>query len=281
MASLTRIMAPETPAVFGGDRKLFGVVTRPAGSDGQARPPAVILLNSGRIHRVGPNRLHVRLSRRLATRGFTSLRFDFSGVGDSLPAGDARPTQERWVSEIRSSMDFLEREFGETRFVLAGNCSGAIGAFLTAQVDPRVAAAALVNPPPPRVPGRYWLRLATSQPNAWRRLLTGSWKGETGRAGAASSSTVDAASSASTNDVSESLLRLARKGIELLVIHSEWDPGFDYFHRSIQSRVDSDEAGSRVEFQVVRGANHDFSLLSGQEALLGALEGWLRLRGTA
>ena len=76
----------ERPLYFGERSNLLGVLTAPAAP--HPGSPAVILLNAGLLHRVGPNRLHVDVARRLAEAGFTSLRFDMSGVGDSELPGD-------------------------------------------------------------------------------------------------------------------------------------------------------------------------------------------------
>ena len=56
----------------GNDRELVSILTRPDGGAGDR--PAVIFLNAGVLHRVGPHRLHVTLARRLAARGLPALR---------------------------------------------------------------------------------------------------------------------------------------------------------------------------------------------------------------
>ena len=54
----------ETAVLFGPRQTLVGVLTDP-GAPAPPDRPAIILLNAGRIHHVGPNRLHVKLARRL------------------------------------------------------------------------------------------------------------------------------------------------------------------------------------------------------------------------
>ncbi len=71
----------EKIALFGESRNLVGVITQPG--DGPAPDFAFVLLNAGVIHHVGPNRINVKLARRLADSGFTVMRFDLSGIGDS------------------------------------------------------------------------------------------------------------------------------------------------------------------------------------------------------
>src|SRR5688572_9512999 len=80
---------------LGPDGQLVGILSHPAG--GRARTPhapAVIVLNAGVLHRVGPHRLHVSLTRRLAVQGFASVRLDLGGIGDSVATSDAATFRE-------------------------------------------------------------------------------------------------------------------------------------------------------------------------------------------
>jgi len=131
---------------LGPDDHLVGVLAAPAGAPRGVRP-AVLFLNAGVIHRVGPHRLHVILARQLAARGIASLRLDLSGIGDSRPVPGALSFRESAVVDTRSAMDCLATQTGAHRFVLFGLCSGADNALATAAVDTRVVALVLLDPP--------------------------------------------------------------------------------------------------------------------------------------
>ena len=74
-------------AVWLGPAGLFGIETeRDSGGPG----PACIFVSVANDHRIGPGRLWVQLSRRLAADGFRCVRIDVSGFGDS-PARDGAP----------------------------------------------------------------------------------------------------------------------------------------------------------------------------------------------
>ncbi|HHH28085.1 MAG TPA: hypothetical protein ENK57_07040 [Polyangiaceae bacterium] len=105
---------------------------------------AVICLNAGVLHRVGPHRLHVDLGRRLARRGIPALRIDLSGIGDSRNLG-AMSFRRSAVADTQAAMDRLTERLGVSRFVLFGLCSGADNALATASVDPRVGAIAVID----------------------------------------------------------------------------------------------------------------------------------------
>ena len=114
----------ERAITFGRSHTLVGIVNEPGENKGAETLPAVILVNAGLLNRSGPHRLYVTLARTLAERGFLSLRFDHSGLGDS----DTRPDHLTYaagvVSDTRLAMDYLEETYGVESFVLGGLCSG-------------------------------------------------------------------------------------------------------------------------------------------------------------
>jgi hypothetical protein len=113
---------------FGADSHLFGILARPAGETSR---PAVIMLNAGSIHHVGPHRLYVRLARELAAIGYPSLRLDHEGLGDSVlraPGVENEPYAASAMDDLQSALDVL-RAHGHQRFIVLGLCSGAHTAF--------------------------------------------------------------------------------------------------------------------------------------------------------
>ena len=79
----------EEAVVFGKVENLVGIVSEPTDGEANGNEPAFVLLNAGLVHRVGPNRFYVTLARELAKAGHVTLRFDYSGVGDSDPLGNS------------------------------------------------------------------------------------------------------------------------------------------------------------------------------------------------
>ena len=135
----------EQAVLFGKDRSLVGVVTDPPEKKRGMDLPAVIFLNSGIVHRVGPNRIYVKMARHLSTMGFVVMRFDFSGIGDSQPRRDTLPFVKSAISEVQEAMGCLKEVRGVGHFVLIGGCSGARISFQAACQDARVVAAFLIN----------------------------------------------------------------------------------------------------------------------------------------
>jgi len=134
--------------------------------------------------RGGPHGLVSFLARRLAQRGFPSLRFDLRGRGESEGNGLALDLITM-AEDVEAAAEFARRETGAKRVILAGLCSGgnvAIG------VLPRIRDAAgllLLSVYPfsdadafSRDVHRTWHYLRVywhkaGQPETWRRLLRG------------------------------------------------------------------------------------------------------------
>lgn len=159
----------ERALTFGPDGILVGILTEPDPGVAIPEAPGHVILNSGILHRVGASRMYVQIARALAERGFTTLRFDFSGVGDSGTRKDTLPIEKRFVRETQEAMDYLAGVKGLDRFVLGGLCSGADGAFWTALEDERVAGLWQIDPFTYPTSGYYLRRYGPKviDPRAW------------------------------------------------------------------------------------------------------------------
>ncbi|MCE2660483.1 MAG: alpha/beta fold hydrolase [Rubrivivax sp.] len=103
------------------------------------------MLNAGVIHRVGAHRLHVKLARSLAAMGYGSVRFDFSGLGDSTLPPDAQDFRSQAQRDVHTVLEALVQQTQVERFALLGICSGAAYAQAAALADPRVKGVFLVD----------------------------------------------------------------------------------------------------------------------------------------
>lgn len=133
----------EQPVQFGAERHLVGVLTNPKVAIGHEY--ALIVLNAGVLHRVGPHRLHVKLARKAADLGIPALRIDLSGIGDSQSPRSDLSFRAQSVKDVQAAMDLLNKRLGVNKFILFGLCSGADNALATALADARVFAIALVD----------------------------------------------------------------------------------------------------------------------------------------
>ena len=169
----------ERAVVIGKYRSLVGIVTR--GLACQTGFPVVVILNTGIFHRVGHGRMWLTLSRVLARMGYTVLRFDLSGIGDSESRPEALSPWESVVADIGEVADWIETTLGTRHMILMGRCSGADHAVFYGSSDPRVVGLVLLDPAIPRTSryhlhfyGKRLLRLR-SWLNAALRLMSTLW----------------------------------------------------------------------------------------------------------
>ncbi|HWH84337.1 MAG TPA: alpha/beta hydrolase [Burkholderiaceae bacterium] len=127
---------------------LFGMLTRPA-QVSVAGGRAVLMLNAGAVHAIGPNRLWVTLARRWAWRGVTVLRLDLSGIGDSPARRGQRENRvysRAAADDIAVALAWLKRQPGIERCAVMGLCSGAFHTLQAAIVGQDVDLALMINP---------------------------------------------------------------------------------------------------------------------------------------
>lgn len=283
----------ETAHRFGSAAALVAVLTEPPERDRSASRPALLMLNSGLIHRVAPQRLYVRLARHAAELGFTSMRFDFSGIGDSSVRVDGLPVEDSGVAETREAMDLVERLSGENRFVLAGLCGGGYFSFRTACEDPRVCGLVLLNvrghlhDADPEVDrrlveramARHYRRIArakTYRSKNLRKLLTGRfdargaiaslWKRRRG-----------GEEEPETGTMGKRLTALLERGVRVLNIYSEGDWSLDYVAVALGEDVAGQLSREGSSFTLLSGTNHVFTPRWSQDRVIEEIGSWLRV----
>lgn len=106
---------------------LFGVLSAPA-VPSINNNIGVILVNGGANHRVGINRNYTEWSRGWAAKGFTVLRLDVRGLGDSPARSDEQRNSlylDSTIDDIEATIQYLKRNAGVKSIVLLGLCAGA------------------------------------------------------------------------------------------------------------------------------------------------------------
>ena len=140
-------MSAETPVLFDvGESQLFGMVTHPETPNGVG----VMIIQGGDTVNVSlqRNRLAVRMARELAERGYTCLRFDYHGLGESTGTiGELRLEHARSPKTPRRQPACCGNKQGVDHLVLAGACFSSRTALSTAPLLDDVSAVVMATPP--------------------------------------------------------------------------------------------------------------------------------------
>jgi pimeloyl-ACP methyl ester carboxylesterase len=228
----------ESVRVFGDGTGLVGIVSPGAAP---RRRAAVVLVNSGIVHRVGANRISVELARRLADDGFDTLRFDMSGLGDSADRADGLGWERSAPLEISQAVGVAADGDDERPVVLYGNCGGAAKSLWTAALDERVRGLILTNPPP--------------HPT--------------------DSETEGAAAGAAAEAVVGELSALLDREVLTGFVYAEGDPGLAYFERRLAGPLAPYLSDGRLTVVTVSRSNHTFSPAPARRAVLDNIAGWV------
>ena len=287
---------------FGNRVLLKGILTTPnkKHKENNKNPPGIILINAGLVHRIGPNRIYVKIARELASIGFFVFRFDLSSIGDSnFPEEALLSVEENYISDTIECMNYLNYSHGINNFVLAGICSGAAIAFKTAYQDQRVIGAIFINtfntfhdshdqpidPIKARTFSRHYIRMIIFSSFSGKNFLK-ALKGK-----------IDYRNiflkifSTLKSKILPKKLKINRpakddsaiiktevlidRGVRILHIYSEGSEGLDYFHVVFNGKIETWLSSGKIQMEIIKGADHVFSLCWSHDTLLKIIRKWI------
>jgi pimeloyl-ACP methyl ester carboxylesterase len=278
---------------FGVGEGLAGILSVPR----QPRPgaPHVVLVNAGIVHRVGPNRLYVDMARRLSALGFTVLRFDLSGLGDSDSPASGASLIGSAIEDVRRALDYLGRSRQATRFVLGGLCAGADYSLIAAFEDSRIVGAILIDPSVERTRRSriiHHLRRLRHLATWWQvmRLAHPIWSKSLRRvrslivmraAEAHSERHVDGYLAAwSKPQVEQALQAVIDRGLSLMVVFTGGVNQQYNYREQLFDLMPDVNFGGQLQLDFMPDADHSISDGAGRAALLESLGKWVDVRFT-
>jgi pimeloyl-ACP methyl ester carboxylesterase len=297
----------ETPRRFGAGGRLVGVLTEPVSTAIGGERPLVVFTNTAGNHRIGPNRMWAEIARKLGAIGFSSVRFDVSGVGDSVvwdAEAENHPYSGRLARDVRDVVDALANEGRAKRFGVAGLCSGAFVGWHAAASDPRIESLVLVNlqifaweegmsldvnPLETKNASEYYKKRLFAK-EAWMKLLRGgvnprhALAAVRGRAADLSRSAIARAkarlpaSLAPASDVARVAEAMCARGADIFFVFSSEDPGIQNLDENLGPRRKLVERAGRFTTVTINGPDHSFTPLWAQEELEKAIVGHLTTR---
>ncbi|GAA0918497.1 alpha/beta hydrolase [Rothia nasimurium] len=248
----------------------MGVVGLP---DTRRAAIGVIVLNAGLVHRVGPFRLHVELTRRINATGYATLRFDLSTLGDSAAAPGSLTRTQQVEADLDDAMRLLAERTGCERFVLMGLCSGAQNAHTVAASDPRVTGAVFLDGYAYRTFGyklRHYLPRVLD-PSRWMRRL----RRRARTTGGESAEPVFAVAPAPRDEVIADFTAMVERGMKLYLVYSGGISTHFNHARQFRECFGRIMDHPSVTTRYAADTDHTYILTVDRERLLDGIRDWL------
>lgn len=262
-------MTREEAFRFGRAQHLIGI----AGLPDAAAPVGVIVLNAGMVHRVGPFRLHVDLTRRLNAAGYATLRMDLSSLGDSSASPHAASRTEQVHDDVADAMALLGQHAGCQRFVLMGLCTGAANSHIVALANPQVAGVVFLDGYVYRTLGhrlRHYLPRLGNPIRVWHHL----WRAATGIKRHREWVTFDAAVPPRAQ-IAADYADMLKRGLKLCFLYSGGIS--DYFNHARQFRECygriADDPGVSVTY--LAHTDHTYALTGDRREVVERVTHWV------
>jgi alpha/beta superfamily hydrolase len=283
---------------------LFGIFSLPLLRDTESKP-TVLLLNAGSVHRMGPNRNYVYITRELLSLGYKVFRLDFLGLGDSInPNLDKEndPYMPEALDNIQCTIDYLKTNHNTNEIILMGVCSGAYSAFQFAlhREDESVHEILPINPLTfywkegmslDYSPADYYFDWNSYQEsirhkNRWVKLLKDPKRWFVTAKTIINVFYIKVAAflkpfanhikrllgSKNIEDLAWDLKSVVKKNVKVKFIFAETDPGYQLLKEGAGKTVNKLLNQKKIEIEFIPKANHNFSSHLGRTQLLKRLK---------
>jgi alpha-beta hydrolase superfamily lysophospholipase len=253
-----------------GSRKVFAIVSEP---DGEARGPWIVLMNSAGDDHTGRARTWVELSRRWASLGLRSVRFDLSGYGES-PESEGRQHRvmfdRAWLDDLNDVVQEVSPD-DPSNCVFVGLCSAAHVA-VEGALTLRASGVCAINPPA-ALDLLHSAALSARSRRAALRALSAPMKRLVTRHQWVAASLSQVLERLPTNYFVDSLSTLIKGGTNVLVLDCEEDltpqPRTPFFRSIDVLRVGKKR---KYEVEMVPGADHALNNAAGRVRVMAILD---------
>jgi pimeloyl-ACP methyl ester carboxylesterase len=290
-----------------GPNRLAGVLSSATHTvSAQPETPALLIASTAANPRTADGRFAVRLAREVADLGFTTLRVDVNGIGDSgKEAPDDQsgiPYSDSVIEDLMAAASWLAAQ-GHREVIAFGVCSGAYAALHAAARTTSLAGVVAINPARFIWPrgmtlaeaekqqtnsakgylasvrnGRKWRRLVRERRDlrpvlkALRRLVIARLR----------SPAMQIAQRFGWQPCARSaqglMYELERRGVRTSLVYGEFDPGIDELARHFGPARRAFRKWRHVRVQTIRELDHSLYSASGTRAVIDlcvqTLTGW-------
>lgn len=272
----------EKPITFENkQQKLYGILHEP---EGENKPVGLVFLHGWGTYRIGPHRFFVDAAREFAKSGFSCLRFDFRGRGES-EGNVSDTTLPDMIDDAHRAVEEMLKQQSISQVILLGLCSGGEVAVGAAAENPKVNGVALLSTP---LLGRqtavkddvrktanyaktYWQKLFLAE--SWKKIFSfrvnykAIFRILFGHYGNAPKQDGDKLSKEA-----ELIKKFCDFKGKSLFIYGENDPeakGAEKAYRNVCTKHES------AVFKIIQGANHNFYSVAWKEEVIKQIGEWL------
>jgi hypothetical protein len=257
---------------FGRASHLVGIAGLPPS---ELAAVGVIVLSAGLVHRVGPFRLHVDLTRRLNALGYPTLRFDLSTIGDSGASDESQTSVQQVCADVDDAIALLHQYAGCTRFVLVGLCSGAATAHAVArdrESHRKLTGVVFMDGFAYRTLG---FRLRHYLPRLFDLRRWGRWLTRLSKERVTATAPSFGTAALPQDVVTVDLRGMVERGLKLCLIYSGGIHMYFNHVRQFRECFGSVMKSPAVSTRYIEETDHTYVLIDDRRRLIGHIEDWL------
>lgn len=266
---------------FGMNDSLVGIFSEPVNPK-YPSDIAVVILNSGLLHRVGIQRMSVDLARKLASIGVPAFRVDLYGIGESFSRSGVKSFRERAFDDIQETLCFLYEKTTINKFIIIGHCAGADNAHTVVVKDERVVGGIFIDGFAYPTIGFKLRDIGGSSminPIKWMKYLTkkvmtfSPWKKEN-----KNFMDVFGRHWPTHHDAEKEIAETIQRGAKLLYIYSGGVPIYYNHAGQFKAMFRSIELNEKVQFEYLGKADHNFTEIEYRNKAMHLIVKWTENR---
>ncbi len=266
---------------FGTNNELSGILTIAESEQQKRGAPSILFLNAGFLHKTGFNRFNTELARQLSVCGYSSLRFDLHGLGDSAACPPSIEYEKQVIVDIQQAIDEVTARSGTQNCIMIGLCSGADFAHVVAMIDRRISGVVLLDGYAYRTFGYYIrdygpgiinpyrsIRFVVNR--TWKRFFSAPWQRSVIRV-----NDVYTRSFPPKKQIIKELQELIDRGVKLFFIYSGGIPLYYNYADQFFDMFRSVKFKGMVFHRYFKEADHTYTIVSVRQKLKSAIREWI------
>jgi pimeloyl-ACP methyl ester carboxylesterase len=266
---------------FGNNNELSGILTLAESEYQKKNVPSILFLNAGFLHKTGFNRFNTDLARLLSIYGYSSLRFDLHGLGDSASCPPSIDYEKQAIIDIQQAIDEVTAKSDTQKCIIIGLCSGADFAHTAAVIDSRISGLVLMDGYAYRTLGYYIRDYGPGIINPYRSVrfavnqIRKRFFSATYQKDLKQSNEVYIRSFPPKKLIMKQLQELINRGVKLFFIYSGGVPLYYNYEDQFFDMFRSVKFKGMVFHRYFKEADHTYTIMSVRQKLKSTISEWI------